>query len=132
MNKICVAAIIVLSLCMSSCSMPVTFFVLNNSQSSITVISDGDSVTIRPQRAKEITGLDYDFKITTNNQELIYNVHDIELNHVHWAGWGPFKKRMFYAQFESSYEIYVLATETKKPVNEFITQPTGFPIAPST
>ena len=112
--------------------MPVTFWVFNNNVNNVTIVSEKNELIIEAGKYKETTGLDYRFSIISKEKSLTYEVKEIPLSHVHWVGWGPFSKRMFYTQLEPDGKIWVLNGDTQKQKTKFIDQPDGFPIEPST
>lgn len=112
--------------------MPITFWLFNNTPYDITIIAREKEINIKAGKYKKTTGLHYTFSINSNNESLIYAAIDAPLLHVHWTGWGPFLKRMFYTQLEIDGKIWVLSEKTKKPITKFIEQPEGFPLEPNT
>ena len=115
--------------------MPITFWFFNNTDRTVTIISKNlkqNEVNVEPLRSIEMIGLDGTFSINSKNERLTYNAKHAPLSHVHWTGWGPFIKRMFYVQLESDGKLWVLSGEAEHAVSKFIEQPEGFPLVPNT
>lgn len=135
MKRLNLLLLVAISLILSSCSMPITFWLFNNTGHTVTVVSASASpseINVDTLKSIETIGLDYTFSITTNNGRFTYNTEDVALSHVHWKGWGPFAKRMFYVQLEPDGKLWVLSDETEHAVSKFIEQPKGFPLVPNT
>lgn len=124
--------LIAITLLMSSCSMPVTFWLFNNTGYAITVITDEDELAIEAGDSDTATGLDYALSIRSETGYFEYETGSIPLSHVHWIGWGPFSKRMLYVQLESDGKIWILGAKPEPPIASFIQQPEGFPLEPNT
>ena len=131
MKKSCLPFLVLTSLLLSSCSMPIIFWLFNNMTYNVTIITDNKEIKIDAGKFKESTGLDYAFSINSNNKKFTYDTKDISLLHVHWVGWGPFSKRMFYTQLQADGKIWMLSKKNQKAVKKFIGQPDGFPLKPN-
>ena len=95
-------------------------------------MTNENTIDIESGRSKQATGLQYSFSIKSDNQTLTYTTKYIPLEHVHWKGWVPFSKRMFYTQINADGKIWVLIEEVEKPITMFTDQPDGFPLEPNT
>ncbi len=132
MNRIFLLLFVIISLLLSSCSFPITFWMLNNTANDVTIIANEKNIQIQAGESREAFGLDYKFSIISKYERLIYEAKDIPLSYVHWTGWGPFSKRMFYTQLDADGKVWVLSEKTQNPVIKFIVQPFGFPLVPNT
>jgi len=98
----------------------------------MTIITHDKKINVGAGKYIKTTGLDYKFSIKSKTGNSAYEAKDIPLTHVHWTGWGPFSKRMFYVQLEADGKLWVLRAKTQVPVTNFIEQPDGFPLEPNT
>lgn len=124
--------VLILMLCLSSCSMPLTVSLFNNSPIKIEVIFDSQKVVILPGTTQEIVGIeDRNITIMNDNKTYSYDVASTYYANFEFVGRGPFKKRMFFAQFEADGKIWATNQWLPRPARAFQKQPEGFPLVPS-
>jgi hypothetical protein len=115
----------------TSCSMPVTVNLFNHSGIDQIVLIKDRSIHIKAGESESIQSIEYsEFRIESEKTKFRYTVENLPLSNVVWRGWGPFSKRMFYAQLESDGKIW--ATESVNLATKFSEQPEGFPVEPNT
>ena len=118
---------------LSSCSIPITFSLFNNTGSDvILVLTNNKEIHIKPGKAKKTNDIDSSFFIDLKDKSLTYEIPLLNHSLIKWAGWGPWSKRMFYAQIEPDGKIWVLKNKTKIAIKKFTAQPEGFPLVPNT
>ena len=114
---------------MSSCSIPITVSLYNNSSATIFVSIDSDNYTIIKNESKEIIDFTfYNLSITRNGKVYTYEAPEVDSKYIEWVGWGPFTKRVFFAQLEPNGEIWATDRWQPRPARAFKNQPKGFPL----
>ncbi|WOX04505.1 hypothetical protein [Microbulbifer pacificus] len=123
--------ILLISLIVASCSIPVTYSFFNNSGSVQLVVIEDKSIQIKDGKSEYIKGAEYvEFSVSSEKAGHTYSVQGVPLSKIIWRGWGPFSKRVFYVQLEPDGKVW--ATDSKDRVEKFSEQPEGFPLAPNT
>ena len=131
MNIFRMFPIITIMLFISSCSIPLTINLFNNSPTKIELIFNNQKITIKPGTSEEFTGLEYSkIKINTDIKTYNYDSASVQYNSFEFVGWGPFTKRIFFAQFEANGTIWVTNKHPSRPIRVFKNQPKGFPLIP--
>jgi len=131
MNPYRVIAIFICAFCISSCSIPITVSLYNNSSDKISVSIDSENYTISKGSSEEIIDFAfYNVSITRNGKVYMYRAPEIDYKYVEWVGWGPFTKRVFFAQLEPNGEIWATDRWQPRPARAFKNQPEGFPLKP--
>lgn len=118
-------------LLVTSCSIPVTVNLFNNTGINQIVMIEGNTIEIGDGESGYIEGLEFsEFSIVSESEYRNYVTRSIPVSGIVWRGWGPFSKRLLYLQLESDGKIWV--SKSKKKVANFGEQPEGFPISPQT
>ena len=117
----------------SSCTIPTTISVFNNTPYEIVIFHHSDSYVVRTNELKQIIGITSlsNIVIKSNEELYVYKMPYLPTKHIYWSGWGPFSKRTIYVQVNKDYRIS-LTEQEKHPVLAFPVQPEGFPIEPRT
>ena len=131
MNIFRILTIITIILFISSCSIPLTISLFNNSPTKIELIFNHKKIIIKPGTSEKFTGLEYSkIKINTDMKTYNYDSASVQYNNFEFVGWGPFTKRIFFAQFETNGKIWVTNEQSSRPIKVFKNQPKGFPLIP--
>ncbi len=121
---------VIFSLILSSCTISVTVNLFNNTKNNLTVIFEEEEINIIAGQSESLSGSHGEFVISSEKGNFLYSIGYVHSSNISWEGWGPFSKRVFYAQLESDGKIWATNSEAKYPVIEFKNQPDGFPIEP--
>ena len=124
-------SVILICFIVTSCSIPVTISLFNNSGID-QIVSIGDkSIKINRGDSEYIDDIEYsEFSASSEGESRTYSAPSIPVSSIVWRGWGPFSKRMFYLQLQPDEKIWV--SKSKSRVTDFGDQPEGFPLAPNT
>jgi hypothetical protein len=124
---------ILVVLFVSSCSIPLELCLFNNTSYKVLVVMSREEVQIESGESKTIAGVSYaHFSIVSEPHTFNYTIPPIDSSAWVWKGWGPFSKRMIYAQLEENGEIWITGPDIIYPATTFGEQPDGFPIQPNT
>ena len=130
-------ASVVLMFVLTGCTISLSCVLLNNTPSFLTIeqfdrTNRADKTsTLAPGKTVRLKSWKYSkFKIISEQGAWSYKPEYVPGEFFHFTGWGPWTKRVFYAQIESNGIIYVLKDKPNGTVNDFPTQPIGFPIKP--
>jgi len=133
MRNLCILSIFLAALSLSSCTVPLELKLFNNTEHEILVLLHGKEIHIGPGKSEIISSIENSiFSIVTDRGGGNYEIPSIQSSHWFWRGWGPFSKRVFYAQLEEGGNIWLTDPNDNYPVSTFGEQPNGFPIEPST
>lgn len=122
---------LILTFVLSSCSVPVTLSLFNNTGFTQTITLGDKSINVKSGEHAIFKSIEYStFIIQASDTVFTYSIENLSLSNIVWTGWGPFSKRIFYVQLESDGKIW--ATSSKNNENNFDSQPEGFPLAPRT
>lgn len=117
-------------LIITSCSIPVSVTLFNNSGADQMVIIGADSIRISEGSSKYIKNIEHvDFSIESEAERHLYSTESIPNSSIFWRGWGPFSKCMLYLQLEPDGKIWV--STSNKLENNFGEQPDSFPLIPN-
>jgi len=120
----------------SGCTKQAACNLLNNSGSDLTIIrsQNGDhEERIQVQAGSSVLLRDWlfwSYRVTLGEKVLRYSPENPGNDFVVSQGVGPWTRRVFSAQLESDGRIYLLKPGQIFPIKDFVTQPTGFPLAP--
>ena len=124
---------------LSGCTISLSCVLLNNTPNLLTIhqfdrSNRADKInTVSKGKSVRLKSWEYSkFKIISEQETWSYSPEYPWVDYSHFTGWGPWTKRVFYAQIEPNGLIYVLKDRHKKPVSDFPFQPDGFPIKPET
>ena len=133
MRKISFPLLFLSLLLLSGCSIPVTVILFNNSLQPITVAIKDYKLVVQASETKSFKGIENsNFTIQIGQDILRYEAPAISEASIIWKGWGPFSKRVIYAQLESDGKIWLVEPGMTFPLTHFKEQPEGFPLEPNT
>ncbi len=122
-------AIVLVVVSLTSCTISARFHLFNNSNLPVTVVIGDKKVLIKPGKSKEFSGIEHNtFSITGKGIHYQYAVKKLPTDNIVWKGWGPFTKRVFYAQFNNGGKIWAIDKGQECPVKSYPKQPKGFPL----
>jgi len=124
---------ILVPLFLSSCTVPLELSLFNNTPHKIIVELRDETIMIEPGESGTISGVSYaNFSIAIDYHASIYAMPSVLSSVWVWKGWGPFSRRVIYAQLEEDGGIWAVDPDESGPVTAFGKQPDGFPIQPNT
>ncbi|WAC43774.1 hypothetical protein OU997_16185 [Pseudomonas sp. SL4(2022)] len=117
----------------SSCSIPVTVRLYNNSGQDVKIEIDQTAINLAKGQTEEIHDTEY-YAIAITIGSALYKYEHPTYGHiqVEWFGWGPFSRRVIYLQLEPDAKIWVTNSLLPSPTKAFPKQPEGFPLEPRT
>ncbi len=114
---------------MVSCSVPIHLILYNNSNETITILSNGEYYKIESKISKEVP---FPYKEQKLNLTLTTNKWKYEIEFpprsFEKSNWEIYPK--LYFQFESNGWIYILYPTNTFPATDFPSQPKGYPLKP--
>ena len=134
-----VLLLLIFTFFLSSCSVPITCVLYNNTSEVVKVLQYDNSVVkesyeIRPKDSVKIREWKYyNYEVVSKNDTWRYDIpitHIPNIEFVETIGFGLWVKRIVLAQIESDGSIYLLRKNQKLPVSVFIKQPQGYPLIP--
>ena len=120
----------------SSCSVPVTCILYNNTSTviNITQINNDGSENLFSLTAGGLIKLKgwplHNYKIAFNKFVWSYDPPLPNYNYVELIGFGPWVKPIVYAQLEKDGRIFLLLKGQKPPTDIMPKQPEGYPLIP--
>ena len=117
----------------SSCSIPVTVRLYNNSGQDVQIKIDQRAISLPKGQAKEIQDIEYhSIAIAISSVLYKYEQPPYGYTQVEWFGWGPFSRRVMYLQLEPDAKVWATNSLLPSPTKAFPKQPEGFPLVPRT
>jgi hypothetical protein len=130
-----IKALIALTLlaAISSCSIPVTVRLYNNSGQDVKIKIDQRAIDLPKGQTKEIQNIEYhSIAIAIGSALYKYEHPPYGYTQVEWLGWGPFSRRVMHLQLEPDARVWVTNLLLPSPTKAFPKQPEGFPLEPRT
>lgn len=133
--------LLVITLFLSSCSVPITCVLYNNASSKVKVIQLDNSVVketieVMPGESIYLEEWDYyDYQIISKNSIWQYDtstpyIPNFDYDYIETTGFGLWVKRLVFAQLEKDGRIFLLSKDQKFPIAIPAKQPQGYPLVP--
>lgn len=127
---------LLLFVCTSGCTIQESCDLYNNSGSDVTIVRSGAGQEEPPIQLKSGASIllpDWlfaEYQLEMDGKVFRYTPKSPDPSFIDDRGFGPWAKRVFSAQLDSSGRIFVLKQTQSIPATEFVEQPSGFPLMP--
>ena len=131
-----VSAICVIAACSSACTISESCDLFNNTGSDLTIVrvrhrQEEPQINLKAGASVSLQEwLFSEYRVEMGGKVFRYAPKSPDVSFVVGQGFGPWTKRVFKAQIESSGHIFVLRPTQSVPAAEFVEQPSGFPLLP--
>lgn len=125
-----------ISLMLSSCTIPLTIHLYNNTEKDITVVIFDKSGEERQEFVKKQTILKTEFDVVIErtlyvieeNGQWEYTIFEPNSRYWKYEGIGPFVKRVVRLELKNDGRIYILTRDDSFDKADYKTQPEGYPL----
>ena len=136
--RVCARLATALLLCVSAsgCTIQESCDLYNNFGSDVTIVRSPAGKEEPPVHLKAGASVllrDWlfgEYRLVIDGKVFRYSPNSPDISFIVDRGFGPWAKRVFRAQIDSSARIFVLEPTQSIPATEFVAQPSGFPLMP--